>query len=106
MSLISTFVGCHRRPAERGEIRIGVLIDRTDPADVATVNSANLAVAAVNDAGGLDLGGEKHHVVLLIEDMKTTPGEAVDAARRLIHQQGVVAVVGPGMSHFAIPVAN
>ncbi len=106
LSLISTLVGCHRRPAARAEIRIGVLVDRTDPADVPVVDAAHLAAAAVNDAGGLDVGGEKHPVVLLIEDTKTTPGEAVDAARRLIHQQGVVAVVGPSMSHFAIPVAD
>lgn len=105
LSLLSLLVGCHGS-AERAEIRIGLLVDRTDPADVATVDAACLAVSAVNDAGGLDVGSEKHHIVLLTEDMKTTPGEAVDAARRLIHQQGVVALVGPSKSHFAIPVAN
>jgi len=106
LSLVVGLGRCSRPPHKRAEIRIGVLIDRTDPADVFTVDAAHFAVAAVNDAGGLDVGAETHHVVLLIEDMKTTPGEAVNAARRLVHQQEVVAVVGPSKSHYAIPVAN
>ncbi|MCP4656725.1 MAG: ABC transporter substrate-binding protein [bacterium] len=103
VSLISTLVACHRPAAERAEIRIGILVDSSDR--VSSVQAANLALAAVKDAGGLDVGGEKRQVVLIVEDTKRMPGEAMDAARRTI-QQNVVAVVGPNRSREAIPVAN
>ncbi len=107
LSLISAFGGCHRQGDERAEIRIGVLVDLGSPSDEATVHAARLAAATVNDAGGLDVGRKKYPIVLIIEEIKTTTSaEVVDAARRIIHQQNVVAVVGPNQSREAILVAG
>ncbi|MCP4656728.1 MAG: ABC transporter substrate-binding protein [bacterium] len=106
LSLAGGWVRCSRQPEERAEIRIGVLVDLGSPSDEATVHSARLAAATVNDAGGLDVGGKKHHIVLISEEIKPTPAEVVDAARRVIHRQNVVAVVGPNQSQEAILVAG
>ncbi|MFQ5571026.1 MAG: ABC transporter substrate-binding protein, partial [Rhodothermales bacterium] len=64
-----------------------------------------LAVTTLNNNGGLVIGGRTHLLVLHVEDTKNTPGEAVDAARRLIDQQGIAALIGPNISRNAIPVA-
>lgn len=70
------------------------------------MEGAELAVQHVNEAGGLDVGGRRLRVVLLIEDDQDSSAAAVDAARKLIAQQGVVALVGPQFSRNAIPVAE
>src|SRR5919198_3228583 len=54
------------------EIRIGLLATLTgaaaDTSGKPTVEAAKLAVQRVNDAGGLEVGGRKLKMTLLIED--------------------------------------
>jgi branched-chain amino acid transport system substrate-binding protein len=92
------------------EIRIGLLATLTgasaDTSGKPTVEAAKLAVQRLNDAGGLEVGGRKLKVVLLIEDDQDKSAAAVDAARKLIAQQGAVVIVGPQFSRNAIPVAD
>lgn len=92
------------------ELRIGLLATLTgDAAETTgkpTVQGAQLAVQRVNDEGGLVVGGHKLKVTLLIEDDHDTSTMAVDAARKLISQENVVAIVGPAFSRNAIPVAD
>ncbi len=106
LSLLNALAGCTQQPDQQPEIRIGVLPDMSTAGGPPTVNGARLAAQRINDAGGLDIGGQKHKVVLIIEDTQNRPAEAVDAARRLISQQNVVALVGPNISRNAIPVAG
>lgn len=98
--------GARNRPAS--EIRIGVIAPLTgelpDVGD-STVKAAELAVAQVNEAGGLEVGGQLHRVVLLVEDSANMPDTAVAAARKLINQDHVAAIIGPQISRNAIPVA-
>lgn len=68
--------------------------------------AAELAIRAVNEAGGLRVGKARRMVALELGDDKDNPGEAVAAARRLITQKGVSAVIGPYLSRNAIPVAE
>ncbi len=71
------------------------------------LRGGELAVAEVNRAGGLEIGGRKLKVVLHIEDTPTdTPEEIVRIVRRLINQENVVALVGPSISTTAIPAAS
>lgn len=109
LNLIGGLVACGPKTTQETEIRIGVIAPLTgDIANVgqSTVEAANLAVQAVNSAGGLDLGGQKKKVVLVIEDDKDMAEAAVSAAKKLFNQENVVALVGPQASRNAIPVAK
>ncbi len=86
-------------------IRIGVLDNLDGAAGRPTREAAELAVNAVNAAGGLEVDGLKRRVELLFEDTETVPGRAIDGARRLV-QNKVVAILGPGRSREAIAAAG
>lgn len=105
--LIGVLAACDRQP---GELRVGVIAylsgEAAEVSGQPTVKAAQLAVQAVNDAGGLDVGGRKYKVVLLIEDVEPKPEMAVAAARKLIYQDDVAVIVGPQYSGDAIPVAR
>jgi branched-chain amino acid transport system substrate-binding protein len=91
------------------EIRIGLITSLSgDDAEVgkATEDAARLAVEEANDGGGIDVGGRKHRIKLIIIDEQSKPEAAVSAAQILINQENVVAIVGPQYSRNAIPVAK
>jgi branched-chain amino acid transport system substrate-binding protein len=90
-------------------VRVGVIGSLTgDDADSgkALVDGASLAVDAVNERGGLQLGDKTWPVELVVGDTQSTPEGAVEAAQTLINQEGVVALVGPQYSRYAIPVSR
>lgn len=90
-------------------VRIGVIGSLTgDDANSgkALVDGANLAADQANRNGGLQIDGKSHTVELVIADTQSTPEGAVEAAQTLINQAGVVAIVGPQYSRYAIPVAR
>jgi branched-chain amino acid transport system substrate-binding protein len=102
-------VACGPQPEQQTEIRVGVIAPLSgDISNVgqSTVEAAQLSVQKVNDAGGLDVGGRKQNVVLVIEDNQDKAETAVSAAQKLINQEIVVAIVGPQASRNAIPAAN
>ncbi len=70
-----------------------------------SVDSANLIVNEVNQAGGLDVAGRKYKIVLLIEDSEDKAEVATSKALSLINQQNVIAIVGPQASRNAIPAS-
>ncbi len=101
-----TIYGLRNRTA--GEIRIGVIAPLTGrPSDMeaSTVKAAELAANQVNEAGGLEVGGQRYQLVLLVEDSANLPDTAVAAARKLINQDHVAVIIGPQISRNAIPVA-
>jgi branched-chain amino acid transport system substrate-binding protein len=51
-------------------------------------------VDEVNEAGGLDVGGERRPVELVIQDNQTSPDLASEQARSLILQHEAVALPG------------
>jgi branched-chain amino acid transport system substrate-binding protein len=53
------------------------------------------AVAEVNDAGGLDVGGEKMTVKTILRDDKSDPNVASSNVDTLINKDGAVAIIGP-----------
>lgn len=68
-------------------------------------NAAEMFVSQINAAGGLDLGGEKLPVKLVIGDNGARADQARTVAQRLISQDNVVAMVGPDASSCAIPAS-
>ncbi len=108
--IIGGLLACGPQTSQEAEIRIGLIIPLSgDLAPIIgqpTVDAARLTVQMVNDAGGLDVGGRKQKVVLIIEDNRDRPDGAVAAARKLIALENVVAIVGPRLSRNAIPAAK
>ncbi|NJN44154.1 MAG: ABC transporter substrate-binding protein [Anaerolineae bacterium] len=70
------------------------------------MNAAELAAKQVNDAGGLEVNGQKYKITLFIEDNQDKAEVAVAVAQKLINQDNVVAIIGPQASRNAIPVSN
>jgi branched-chain amino acid transport system substrate-binding protein len=69
-------------------------------------NAAEMAVKDINDAGGLDVGGKKYQVELIIEDNAGKDDQSASAAQKLITQDNVVAIIGPNASRYAIPASE
>jgi branched-chain amino acid transport system substrate-binding protein len=109
LSLSVGLVACGLQPEQQAEIRVGVIAPISgDISNVgqSSVEAAKLAVQEVNDAGGLDVGGQRQKVVLVIEDNQDKAEAAASAVQKLINQENVVAIVGPQASRNAIPAAN
>lgn len=103
---------CAAQPQQQPEIRIGVLATLSGDETIVersgkmTVNAAQLAAEQINQAGGLQVGGKRYRIVLMIEDDTGQPEGATAAAQKLINQANVFALIGPQFSKNAIPVAE
>jgi branched-chain amino acid transport system substrate-binding protein len=96
-------------PGAAESIKVGAICELTGdiPAVGASCkNAAEMAVADVNDAGGLDINGVKHKVELYMEDNAGKADQSASAAQKLITQQNVVAIIGPNASRYAIPASE
>ncbi len=96
--------GCHRGDPSRGEVRIGLIAMLSGSAsDQASGKSmqrgARLAVEQANRAGA-------RRLALVVADDRNSPEGAIEAARRLIFQERVPAIIGPQFSRNAIPAAR
>jgi branched-chain amino acid transport system substrate-binding protein len=69
-------------------------------------NAAEMAVADLGEAGGVKIAGKDHLLRLEIEDSKGAAAEAVEAAKRLVKDDKVLAIVGPNASLGAVPAAQ
>ncbi|HEY5530454.1 MAG TPA: ABC transporter substrate-binding protein [Candidatus Anoxymicrobiaceae bacterium] len=68
--------------------------------------AARLAVKKINDAGGIEVGGKKYKIELVVEDSASEPTKAAAAATKLIEKDGVLAIVGPNSSSNAVAAAD
>ncbi len=99
--------GCGRRSGDT--IRIGVIAELTGsiPAVGASCrNAALLAAKEINDAGGIEMGGKKKKIELVIEDTAAKADQAAAAAQKAITRDDVAAIVGPNSSSNALPAAE
>ena len=90
-------------------IRVGLIAELTGDIPVVGAscrNAAEMAVREINEAGGITMGGRKYSLELIIEDSSDKPDKAADAARKLIAQKDVVAIVGPNTSSNAIKASE
>ena len=101
--------GCGLRDdPEPVAVHIGLLVPASS--ELSTVaeameNSARLAVDRVNGEGGILISDRRHPVILVVADDHNVPDMAVEAARKLIFQDNVQAIIGPATSRTALAVA-
>jgi len=65
--------------------------------------AAEMLKEDINNAGGLDVGGEKYMLEFIYEDNESKAESAVTAALKLIERDQVLAIVGPNSSKQAVP---
>ncbi len=90
-------------------VRIGVNAEMTG--DMPAVGesckkAAEMAIKEINDAGGIDVGGQKYKIELFVEDNAGKPDQSASAAQKLITQQKVHAIVGPNATRYALPASE
>ncbi|MFH1905990.1 MAG: ABC transporter substrate-binding protein [Chloroflexota bacterium] len=93
------------KPAAADTIKIGLNAELTGGIPVvgeSCKNAAELAVKEVNDAGGLEVGGKKYKIELMVEDNEDKAESAAAATQKLV-TAGVLAMIGPNASRNAIP---
>jgi len=97
-------------PARAGDtIKLGFNIPLTgDVPDLgeSTKNAAEMLKKKINDAGGLDVGGKKYKLEFSYEDNESKAESALSAARKLITEDDVLAVIGPQSSKQAVPAGE
>jgi len=96
------------QPAAPSTIKIGLNTELTGGIPVvgeSCNNAAELAVKEINDAGGLEVAGQKYKIELIIEDNEDKAESAAAAAQKLA-TAGVLAMIGPNASRNAIPAAE
>ncbi|MEN6487585.1 MAG: ABC transporter substrate-binding protein [Smithella sp.] len=107
--VILSLVICGCSKEDSSQIKIGVIAELTG--DIPAVGAsckkaAEMAVAEVNDAGGIQLGEKKYKIKLIIEDNAGKADQSASAAQKLITQQNVTAIIGPNASRYALPAAE
>ena len=91
-----------------GTLKVGLNAELTGTIPVvgqSCKNAAEFAIKEVNDAGGLDVGGQKVQVELSVEDNEDKAESAAAVAQKLA-SGGVLAMIGPNASRNAIPAAE
>lgn len=68
--------------------------------------AAEMWQEAINGAGGLDIGGKKYQVELVIEDNESKAESAVAANTKMITQDEVLIIIGPQSSKQAVPAGQ
>lgn len=96
-------------PATTKTIKIGVNAPLTG--DIPKVGegtkfAAEMWLEDIKAAGGLDVGGTKYQVELVIEDNESKGESAAAANTKLITQDEVLAIIGPQASKQAVPAGG
>jgi branched-chain amino acid transport system substrate-binding protein len=71
-----------------------------------TKYAAEMWLEDINAAGGLEVGGKKYNVELVIEDNESKAESAAAANTKLITQDEVLIIVGPQASKQAVPAGG
>lgn len=103
LAALWTLWGCGPRDET---LRIGLLIDSGVHIGQPTAQAARLVEREVEARGGVEIGGRRYPLELIVAETNNSPEDAVAAAQRLINVEGVLALVGPSISRSAIPVAR
>ncbi|HSB35965.1 MAG TPA: ABC transporter substrate-binding protein, partial [Thermoanaerobaculia bacterium] len=82
------------KKADLPAINVGLIAELTGDLSAfgaSCKNAAELKVAEIGDKGGIDIGGKKYTLRLVIEDSQGTADQAVAAAQRLVKEDTVLA---------------
>ncbi len=108
---LAVLAACADRQEAAGgeEIVIGVIAPVTSNvlrSGPSTAEGAILAAKEINAGGGVDLGGHRRQIRLVVEDTEDRPEIAVSKAFKLIGSDRVAALVGLPVSDSALAVAK
>lgn len=95
--------------ARKTVIKIGINAPLTGDIPKVGEGSKYAAVMWLEDiekAGGLEVGGKKYEVELIIEDNESKAESAVKANTKMITQDDVLAIIGPQSSKQAVPAGE
>lgn len=87
--------------AQADDLKIGVIGPLSGPAAVSGLSmqdAIKARVSQVNDAGGLELDGEKRQIELIFEDSASRPEQGVSAAQKLLTRDDVDILIGDTIS--------
>jgi branched-chain amino acid transport system substrate-binding protein len=93
------------QPSDTGPIKVAILAPLSGPVPtfgVSTRDGALFAIDEWNAKGGV-LGRQ---IEVVVEDSQCTPGPAVNAANKVINQDGVKYIIGEVCSSASIPVSE
>lgn len=96
-------------PAAPATIKIGVnapLTGDIPKVGEGTKYAAEMWLEDINAAGGIEVGGKKYKVELVIEDNESKAESAVAANTKMITQDEVLIIVGPQASKQAVPAGE
>ena len=99
-------------PAADDEIVLGSAISLTGKYSTNGLHAKNgydFAIAKINAAGGVDVGGKKYKLRVIYYDDESTPARGAQLAERLIAQDGVQFMLGPyssGLTKAIAPVTE
>src|SRR6056297_190845 len=68
--------------------------------------AAQMWLEDVEKAGGIEVGGEKYPVEVVVEDNESKAESAVKANTKLITQDDVLVIIGPQSSKQAVPAGD
>lgn len=108
-SLVLCFTLTSCGSGRKKAIKVGLNIPMTG--DIPKVGegskyAAEMWLEEINKAGGIEVGGEKYAVELVIEDNESKAESAVKANTKLITQDDVLIIIGPQSSKQAIPAGD
>lgn len=110
VALAVVFMACGPQAPKTIKIGINAPITGDIPkVGEGTKFAAQMWLADINAAGGLEVGGKKYQVELVIEDNESKAESAVKANTKMITEDEVLMIVGPQSSKQAVPsgeVAN
>ena len=101
------FVACGTKAPTTIKIGINAPITGDIPkVGEGTKFAAQMWLEDINAAGGLEVGGKKYKVELVIEDNEAKAESAVKANTKMITEDEVLVIVGPQSSKQAIPAGE
>jgi branched-chain amino acid transport system substrate-binding protein len=104
---LSSGSACAER--EPAELRVGLLAVIGDGFEETSgrpsIRGAELAVRRINDGGGFIVDDRVYRVRVVVRTYPNRPDAAARTARLLLNEDSVHVLVGPQLSHHAIPVS-
>jgi hypothetical protein len=79
---------------ETQTLKIGMVLDFGFPLHVDWQKEMDALVPAVNAAGGIDIGGQKYQLEIIMEDSKSNAETARAAVEKLVNQDKVKFILG------------
>jgi branched-chain amino acid transport system substrate-binding protein len=93
-------------PAAPITVKIGQIDSFQSPVCLWAKDAINLDMEMINDAGGMDVNGQKVKFELVSSDMKFDHALAKTAAEKLVYQDNIKFMLGEQFNDVVIPIAE